>query len=428
MTLWLGILAAIGAAVLVSVSPTAASDAPFRGSFTVEVRVVDDPSCAGVRFMAVGRDEATHLGWTSVRVDGCSFGERASQRLDGSAVLTAANGDDLKVWIEQRGDAPGARGVIEAAGTYTVTGGTGRFGDAAGSGSASAVLDSADHSGTIALSGTLTLQGDENSFASSSSSSSSSVPATTTPGNVSTTTVSPTAEETSRTIVVDGSPGDDTASVPVTVVGPAQPSSVSVTVVGPARASSAPKSTTTSSTAPVAPDRLVGAEPPPASVPEVVGRASRPRDVAPDLPARRAPEVASTSADSGGRSATGAAHSFVTALSNPSEVSFAPEDIGESALLAIALLVLLKLPIFIINSTAEANSDLLAGWLHSAERLRANPIVDRVGNLPFATQVAAAASITGVLYGFLEPSFPFDRSAHTLVLGLAIALLARPVQ
>lgn len=52
----------------------------------------------------------------------------------GTLVLTAANGDEIRVWVDKVGDPPGPSGDAHVAGPYVVTGGTGRFSGATGAG------------------------------------------------------------------------------------------------------------------------------------------------------------------------------------------------------------------------------------------------------------------------------------------------------
>ena len=49
-------------------------------------------------------------------------------------VMVAANGDELRWAYEGIGSLPDAQGISELTGTFVITGGTGRFTDATGSG------------------------------------------------------------------------------------------------------------------------------------------------------------------------------------------------------------------------------------------------------------------------------------------------------
>jgi hypothetical protein len=85
----------------------------------------------------VGSGHATHLGKVTVS---------ASELLDftvspgnvvirdGQLVMVAANGDELHWTYSGSGPVPNASGEVTFGGVFTITGGTGRFADATGSG------------------------------------------------------------------------------------------------------------------------------------------------------------------------------------------------------------------------------------------------------------------------------------------------------
>lgn len=104
--------------------PAAADDLlPFRGR-AIEVVTSAVPVVDGLLVTTTGTGEATYLGRFTrvatvlIRPDG-SF--------EGSVVFTAANGDQLFADL-----VGGLTSPTTLAGTYTFTGGTGRFGDASG--------------------------------------------------------------------------------------------------------------------------------------------------------------------------------------------------------------------------------------------------------------------------------------------------------
>lgn len=105
-------------------SPAAADDPlPFRG-WAVEVVTSAVPVEGGILVTATGAGEATHLGWFTreatvlIHPDGT---------FEGTVVFTAANGDQLRADLEG-----GPTSLSTQAGTYTFSGGTGRFSDATG--------------------------------------------------------------------------------------------------------------------------------------------------------------------------------------------------------------------------------------------------------------------------------------------------------
>ena len=102
------------------------NERPFRGYADEEVisRVQDDVD-GTTHVIATGEGQATHLGHFTrlgrVVID-------SEGNAEGTVVFTAANGDELHADIE--GVPTGVPGTL--AGTYTFTGGTGRFSDASG--------------------------------------------------------------------------------------------------------------------------------------------------------------------------------------------------------------------------------------------------------------------------------------------------------
>jgi hypothetical protein len=113
----------------------AAEQVPFSGTFTTTS--VGAP-CAPltVCVTATGSGQATHLGRTAItkRVvlhitsEPCPGGTLASYTVE--QTLTAANGDTLT--MSGSGTSCAGPGGIVATGTFTVTGGTGRFSGASG--------------------------------------------------------------------------------------------------------------------------------------------------------------------------------------------------------------------------------------------------------------------------------------------------------
>ena len=116
---------------------------PFR--LTVEGNANPDFSqgpCNVVNTEA-GTGKALHLGkvtWTSSEVanfcvDPSNPGKAA---VTGTMVVTAANGDQLTISYQSTVQGDFAAGTLTVTGTWTITGGTGRFSDASGSGTLTA--------------------------------------------------------------------------------------------------------------------------------------------------------------------------------------------------------------------------------------------------------------------------------------------------
>jgi hypothetical protein len=111
-------------ALTMSVFPALLAPTPFNGSGNGQI-VTFVPTANGVEITATGTGVATHLG-RFVRNEEILLNPTTGE-LTGSIVFTAANGDEL--WCTFSG---GFTGPATAAGTYTITGGTGRFVGASG--------------------------------------------------------------------------------------------------------------------------------------------------------------------------------------------------------------------------------------------------------------------------------------------------------
>ncbi|HUQ63981.1 MAG TPA: hypothetical protein VM121_09510 [Acidimicrobiales bacterium] len=114
----------------------ASAQAPFRAHFEVAMSLTPDPECGGFRVSGAGAGKATRMGRATLIVDECVDFVREPGRVHvyGSLVLTAANGDEVRVWADKVGDPPGPNGDAHVAGPYLVTAGTGRFSGATGAG------------------------------------------------------------------------------------------------------------------------------------------------------------------------------------------------------------------------------------------------------------------------------------------------------
>lgn len=108
---------------------------PFKGGYLVHPETVDFVyPCIYQRFPAEG--QATHLGESTFIsddavgcFDGLQFGTGSQH---GTIEFTADNGDLL--WMSYAGTHAGYPVYVTYSGTYTITGGTGRFEGASGSG------------------------------------------------------------------------------------------------------------------------------------------------------------------------------------------------------------------------------------------------------------------------------------------------------
>ena len=122
-----GTVAAVLAALVLSVPATAGENVPFKArSGGVITNLGFDPVQNIVHLHQAGKGQATHLG--SFTVDGNVEIDVTTGTTKATLVLTAANGDMLLL----RGDDGHGTGPTTAAGTLAIVGGTGRFQGATG--------------------------------------------------------------------------------------------------------------------------------------------------------------------------------------------------------------------------------------------------------------------------------------------------------
>jgi hypothetical protein len=135
-------LALVAILTLVSTAAMAASDHPRPFGATIEghANPVFTGPCSIVND-ETGSGHALHLGamtlTTHEDVDLCS--NPAGAVINGQFVMTAANGDQIVGIYQTLGHLDFATNQITVAGTYMITGGTGRFVDASGQGNLTAV-------------------------------------------------------------------------------------------------------------------------------------------------------------------------------------------------------------------------------------------------------------------------------------------------
>jgi hypothetical protein len=126
-------------------APAAAREQrPMRGQFTAQAAAADQR--CGLDALTLGFEisgVATHFGRLSGSGSNCtefSLGTEAVAIWDGVATITAADGSTVTTVSVGTQDAPVA-GIADFATTHTVTGGTGRFADAAGTWIVSGVIN-----------------------------------------------------------------------------------------------------------------------------------------------------------------------------------------------------------------------------------------------------------------------------------------------
>jgi hypothetical protein len=135
------------AALLGLVPPAAADDErPFKGWADEEVTNVEVIPDVGLRLTADGAGRATHLGRFTRHADAVVH---ADGTIAGTVTFIAANGDSLYADID---GAFTSATTIE--GTYTFTGGTGRFEDSSGEADFTGVTTDGIHI-AVAFNGTI---------------------------------------------------------------------------------------------------------------------------------------------------------------------------------------------------------------------------------------------------------------------------------
>lgn len=155
MTRLLRTTAAVAALVVVAGAPAAARSEPptlpFRGYATTvdePTEPPDDcPDFADWRYTSSGSGTFTHLGRAQVSVTHCSWMTGPTTGAFGysDVVITAADGDTVTVehsgTFELGSFGPEGPTTSTVEGTWTITGGTGRFAGATGSGTLAGVGD-----------------------------------------------------------------------------------------------------------------------------------------------------------------------------------------------------------------------------------------------------------------------------------------------
>ena len=137
---------------------------PFRAAYSATQTVTGDPSrCPALTVQAEGGGQATHLGrFTSVQSH-CIDPEGSDPLgfTDGFYTFTAANGDTIFGSYSGRLIPTDTPGVFSLDGHFTVAGGTSRFEDASGSGSARGLVNLANGEASVFLQGTISSVGSE---------------------------------------------------------------------------------------------------------------------------------------------------------------------------------------------------------------------------------------------------------------------------
>jgi hypothetical protein len=160
---WISLVVALCAVMVAVPQPASAKSlVPFRA--TMFERVISLEMCGPMLRCPIseGRGQATHLGRTTetvaVVVDlahpdaaGCFPEIRKT-------ILTAANGDQIMMTATGKSCSTGPT-TVTAVDSYVVTGGTGRFSGASGSGTNTALVDLASRTAVVTFIGALSSPG-----------------------------------------------------------------------------------------------------------------------------------------------------------------------------------------------------------------------------------------------------------------------------
>ena len=126
--------------------------------------------------------------------------------------------------------------------------------------------------------------------------------------------------------------------------------------------------------------------------------------------------------DAGGFAQPPGRSGFSASLAGFSDISTSPEDVAAHVAVAAGLVLMVVFPAMLVEKTLEENYDDIREWNVVPRRAKARfqQLSERPSRLTFLGFVAAAAAI----YGFLDPTFGFNRGSLMTFLGLAVGLLA----
>ena len=154
------LLAAIASVLaLCGVAPAAHAAAARPFVADLAGRAVFSPTSTPGVFAGTGSGagRATHLGQFTISVEETLdvTSPTGSVVLQGEAVVVAANGDELHWSYEATGTPPSESGDVVLTGTFTVTGGSGRFAEATGQGSFEGVGNAVTGRASFSYTGTI---------------------------------------------------------------------------------------------------------------------------------------------------------------------------------------------------------------------------------------------------------------------------------
>ena len=153
------LLALTSLVVLGGVSPAAhaAESRPFVADFAGQAVFVPTSTPGVLAGTGSGAGRATHLGRFTISVDEMLdvTSPTGEVVLQGQAVVVAANGDELHWSYAATGTPSGDSGDVVLTGTFTFSGGSGRFADATGQGSFEGVGNGVTGRASFSYTGTI---------------------------------------------------------------------------------------------------------------------------------------------------------------------------------------------------------------------------------------------------------------------------------
>lgn len=109
---------------------------------------------------------------------------------------------------------------------------------------------------------------------------------------------------------------------------------------------------------------------------------------------------------------------LVSALHLPSQVPLGAKDLGLSALVAAALVLLVAFPSELFDSTLAENAEEVKGWFRWVA-----PLVRPFSRMGASVATAILLGIAALLFGLLDPGFGLDLASAAEFLGLVLSLL-----
>lgn len=157
----LRIAVVVASAAASSIAIAGPTNVPFKASLVTQEQLHPDPTVCQAAPYLVGTTtasgHASHLGSTSGIATDCVTPTSAYTYSfsNGKITLTAANGDEVHADYSGSLSPTATPPIYSIAGTYRITGGTGRFSNASGTGSLQGIENLQTGQGQLGLSGTI---------------------------------------------------------------------------------------------------------------------------------------------------------------------------------------------------------------------------------------------------------------------------------